>query len=554
VTRSTTSGVDDTVAQGAGAGTTDLDEINPTTIGAATAAAPARNYVAEMLDLFEQFGEHEAVVRGERRITYTGLRAMVLEMAASLRDQGLRSGTGVALLVNNLPESIATQFALHLIGCRTVWIAGYAPAREQVEFVELADVDTLIIDPARQGAVIDRITERERPLLVLYAGPGGPGPDITAPRAEGSPDFEPDPQAAAPQSLFYTGGTTGVPKLVHHEHRFFQALMAAAAYFRSIGEPGMRHLSTTGFVHVSGQMPVVLALCEDGTVFLQESVDMDDFLGTIARERVTSVFISPARLYELLDLPDGEKRIDFSSIRYLNCGGGPIRPARLGQAIERFGPIVRPVYGLSEIPLLADWPFMTADPAHPERLGSCGRPFADAKIAIRDEDGRDLEAGQIGEVCAAGSLLMSGYWGQPDLTGTALRDGWLRTGDMGYLDEDGYLYLVDRAGDMIVTGIGAMNVYTRPIEEALAGHPAVAAAAVIGLPDPAVNDIVCAFVVADPEAVTADELRDLVTAQLSKVHSPRIVEFVDRLPRTAMDKVDKKALRAAYIARDGESG
>jgi fatty-acyl-CoA synthase len=301
-------------------------------------------------------------------------------------------------------------------------------------------------------------------------------------------------------------------------------------------------------VHVSGQMPVVLALCEGGTVFLQEGVETADFLGTIAREKVTSVFISPARLYELLDLPD-PGQIDFSSLRYLNCGGGPIQPARLAQAIDRFGPVLRPVYGLSEIPLLADWPFMDADPEHPERLASCGRPFADARIAIRDEAGRDLPAGQVGEVCAAGSLLMSGYWGQPDLTAEVLADGWLRTGDLGYLDADGYLYLVDRAKDMIVTGIGAANVYTRPIEEALAAHPAVRAAAVLGVPDPAVNEIVCAFVAADPDEVTAGELQDLVEKELSRLHRPRVVEFVQTLPRTALDKVDKKALRAGYLAR-----
>jgi fatty-acyl-CoA synthase len=529
---------------------TDLEEINPTTIGQAAAAGdPARNYVAEMLDLFEGFGGHDAVVRGERRISYTGLRALVLEYAAALRDHGVRSGMGVALLVNNVPESIATQLALHLIGCRTVWIAGYAPVHEQVEFVELADVDVLIFAADRGGPAIEQVTARERPLIVLCTGPGGPGADLSAPRPAHSPEFVPDPQAAPPQSLYYTGGTTGTPKLVHHEHRFFKALLAAAAYFRSIGEPGMRHLSTTGFVHVSGQMPVLLALCEDGTVFLQERVQLADFLDAVARERVTSVFISPARLYELLDLPGGRERIDFSSLRYLNCGGGPIQPARLAQAIERFGPVLRPVYGLSEIPLLADWPFMTADPAHPERLGSCGRPFADARIAIRDEAGRDLPAGTVGEVCAAGSLLMSGYWGQPELTAEVLADGWLRTGDLGYLDEDGYLYLVDRAKDMIVTGIGAANVYTRPIEEVLAGHPAVRAAAVIGVPDPAVNEIVYAFVAADPEAVSGEELQDLVQKELSLLHRPRVVEFVDTLPRTALDKVDKKALRAGYLER-----
>jgi fatty-acyl-CoA synthase len=530
----------------------DPAQVNPTTIGRDTSrAAAAGNYVTQMLALFEEFGEHEAIVRGERRITYTRLRAMVLEFAASLRDHGVRPGAAVALLVANLPESIALQFALHLHGCRTVWIPDYAPLREQIQFVELADVDVFVFDPDKAGGrVVEQVTGRERPLLALCTGPGGPAPDLTAPRAEGSLPFVPDEQAPAPQSLFYTGGTTGTPKLVHHEHRFFLALLAAAAYFRSIGEPGMRHLSTTGFVHVAGQMPVMLALCEDGTVFLSESVKFDDFLATIARERVTSVFISPARLYELLDRPDLDS-IDLSSLRYLNCGGGPIQPARAKQAIERLGPILRPVYGLSELPLVADWPFMTVDPEHPERFGSCGRPFADGRLAIRDEQGRDLPAGEVGEVCASGALVMSGYWGQPELTARVLRDGWLHTGDVGYLDADGYLYLLDRTDDMIVTGIGAANVYTRPIEEVLTGHAAVSAAAVISVPDPRINNAVYAFVVGDPQRVTAEELRELVRTELSAFHRPAGIEFVDALPRTPMDKVDKKALRAGYLRRQG---
>ena len=531
---------------------TDPVEVNPTTIGHDTPkVAAAGNYVTQTLELFESFGEHEAIVQAERRLSYTELRAMVLELAASLRDHGVRPGMGVALLVGNRPESVALQFALHLIGCRTVWIAtAYAPPREQAEFVELADVDALVFDPDKAGPVIEHTMARERPLLALCTGPGGPGADVTAPRAAGSPEFVPDPQAPAPESLFYTGGTTGTPKLVHHEHRFFLALLAAAAYFRSIGEPGMRHLTTTGFVHVAGQMPVLLALCEDGTVFQLDGASQDGFLETIAQERVTSMFISPAMLYRLLDRPD-QDRIDFSSVRYLNCGGGPIQPTRAAQAIERFGPILRPVYGLSEIPLLADWPFMTADPEHPERLGSCGRPFADAKIQIRDEAGRTLPPGKVGEVCATGALVMSGYWGQKEMTEEVLKDGWLRTGDMGYLDSDGFLFLVDRAKDMIVAGFGAANVYTRPVEEMLVSHPAVQEAAVISVPDAENNEAVHAIVVADPDEVTEAELQDLVTREMSRFHRPAAVEFVQSLPRTPMDKVDKKALRADYLVRHG---
>ncbi|MCX4744828.1 AMP-binding protein [Kitasatospora sp. NBC_01287] len=510
------------------------------------------NYVEQALKLFAACGDTEAVVCGEQRLSYTEFRALVLRLAAALRRQGVRTGAGVALLVRNRPESIALQLALHLLGCRTVWIAAYAPEREQAEFVELAKVEVLIYDPSRSDKVIGELAARTEPLQLLCTGPDGAGPDVVAAAAAEEPEFVREPGTPEPSSLFYTGGTAGKAKLVHHEHRFFLALLAAAGYYRSIGELGMRHLSTTGFVHVSGQMPVLLTLCEDGTVFLAEGVDLPAFLGTVKRERVTSVFISPARLSELLDsdLLD-DPQTDTSSLRYLNTGGGPVSPTRLAQAIERFGPVVRPVYGLSEMPLVADQPFMVNDPEHPQRLASVGRPFADARVEIRGEKGEPLPTGEVGEVCAAGSLMMSGYWNQPDMTQETLVDGLLHTGDLGYLDQDGYLYLVDRKKDMIITTVGAANVYTRPVEDSLAAHPQVREAAVIGVPDPGWGELVHAFVVPvpggelSPEELAA-ELKARVEADLTDYHVPRTVEFVDALPRTPLDKIDKAALRARF--------
>lgn len=454
--------------------------------------------------------------------------------------------------VRNRPESIALQLALHLLGCRTVWIAGYAPYREQAEFVELAKVEVLIYEPARADKLVDELSSRTEPLQLLCVGPDGAGPDLLAAAAEEEPEFVREPGTPEPSSLFYTGGTAGKAKLVHHEHRFFLALLAAAGYYRSIGELGMRHLSTTGFVHVSGQMPVLLTLCEDGTVFLADGVDLPVFLATVTRERVTSVFISPARLSELLDsdLLD-DPQTDTSSLRYLNTGGGPVSPTRLAQAIERLGPVLRPVYGLSEMPLVADQPFMVNDPEHPERLASVGRPFADARVQILGEKGEVLPVGEVGEVCAAGSLMMSGYWNQPEMTEEALVDGLLHTGDLGYLDEDGYLYLVDRKKDMLITTVGAANVYTRPVEDVLTAHPQVREAAVIGVPDESWGEVVHAFVVPSPDGELdrpelVAELKARVEAALTEYHVPRGVEFVDALPRTAIDKIDKVALRARH--------
>ncbi|MGH3155935.1 MAG: class I adenylate-forming enzyme family protein, partial [Streptosporangiaceae bacterium] len=264
---------------------------------------------------------------------------------------------------------------------------------------------------------------------------------------------------------------------------------------------------------------------------------------TIEKEQISSTFLTPALLYMVLDDP-ALGTTDTSSLRYLNVGGAAASPTRLTQAIKALGPVVRIVYGSSEVPLITEYPFLDHDPGFPERLSSCGLPFLDTELEIRDDGGAVLPAGETGEVWVGGPLLMSGYWQRPDLSAETLVDGWLRTGDVGYLDEDGYLFLVDRVSDMIVTHFAAANVYARPIEDVLTGHPGVTAAAVIGVPDEAYSEKIRAYVVRGPGAsVTADELRDLVMAELNEAYAPHEVEFIDDLPMTALYKVDKRALR-----------
>ena len=240
---------------------------------------------------------------------------------------------------------------------------------------------------------------------------------------------------------------------------------------------------------------------------------------------------------------------DYSSLRYLNCGASAPAPARLAQAIERLGPVVRLVYGMTEAPLITDLPFLDFDPEHPGRLSSCGKPFADMRIEIRDEKGAAVGTGETGAVWVSGMLVMDEYWGQPELTAQTLVDGWLHTGDVGYLDEEGFLYLVDRSKDIIITGKSDQKVYSRVVEDILATHPDVRAAAVIGVPDEELGEAVHAFVVIRPGAsVTEAELRNLVATGLKELYAPRHVEFVDSLPLTGADKVNKLALRARYRA------
>jgi acyl-CoA synthetase (AMP-forming)/AMP-acid ligase II len=188
---------------------------------------------------------------------------------------------------------------------------------------------------------------------------------------------------------------------------------------------------------------------------------------------------------------------------------------------------------------------LTEDPLHPERLASAGTPYGDVRIEIRDDDGKVLPAGQTGEVWVQSKLTFAGYLGKPELTAETLVDGWLRTRDLGYVDDDGYLFLVDRVHDMIVTTRRNWAIFCRPIEDVLAAHPAVRSVAVIGVPDPVVGEAVHAFVV-PRRPVSAESLQRLVTDTLNEMWTPASIDFVDALPLTRIAKVDKVALRKLY--------
>jgi acyl-CoA synthetase (AMP-forming)/AMP-acid ligase II len=508
-------------------------------------ANPAQdNYALKALDFFEQMGPAEAIVHSDRRFTYTEARSSILALARVLSDNGVRSGMTVAAVTKNHPESIFLQLALHLLGCRTGFVATYAPHRDQLDFIEHAGAQVLIHDSGMAGELIrDAVAQADRPVLCL--GPEGDGPDLLAAMESAGGELVPA-GAAEPESLFYTSGTTGQPKLVLHPPRFYQALFMGGQFYRASGEPAMRHLGIPAFSTTSGQMPALLALFQGGAAILAAGFGMTEFLTTIVAERITSTFLSPLRLAEVLDEP-ALADTDCSGLRYLNVGGSAPSPGLVKRAIERFGPVIRVVYGLTEVPLVADYPFLPLDPDHPERLGSCGKAFADNRIEVRDDQGKSLPTGETGEVWVAGSLTMDEYLGQPGLTSETLVDGWCRTGDLGYLDSDGFLYLVDRAKDVVITGKGAAKVYSRVVEDQLLTHPEVRAAAVIGVPDDELGEAVHAFVTPAPGAtVTAAELRDLVAGELKELYAPREIEFTNDLPLTPMDKIDKKALRARY--------
>ncbi|MEU8004044.1 AMP-binding protein [Catellatospora sp. NPDC049111] len=505
------------------------------------------NYAAQALAVFEGYGSAEAIVHGARRLTYADLAAGIRDMAATLYDNGVRSSSAVGILAGNPPESIQVQFALHLLGCRSVWLAPNAPPQLCADYLSLADVDAFAYDARTHATLGEQLAQGAGDLTVFCFGAGA-GIDLAAPRRSGAAQLGLPHSVREPQSLFQTGGTTGRPKLVHHRHAFFKAVQAVAASYQVTDGRPLRHLAVAGFWHSSQQVAAMITLFTGGVLVLHDRFTAEDFLATLEQERITSAVLPPPMLYQVLDHPRLAKT-DTSSLATLSCAGSAAAPTRLAEAVARFGPVLRPVYGMSEATFIAAYPNLEHDPAFPERLGSCGRPYPGVRVEIRDGNGTVVGPGEIGEVWVSAALMTSGYWGQAELTSRTIVDGWLRTGDLGRLDADGYLFLVDRLKDMIVTGATSTNVYSRTVEDALLRHPQVRAAAVIGVPHQSMGEAVYAFVVPAPDAeITAAELREWAVTELNELWAPYAVEFLRDLPLTDVGKVDKKALRARRVA------
>lgn len=508
------------------------------------------NYARKALDLFASYGDAEALVGNDgRRYTYKDVRTGAITMAAALWHHGIREGMALGVLARNPAESLFLQIGAHLLGCRTAWLASATPYTQyRRRFLRQAEADVFIYDAEIFPDLGPELAQGGDPMPIYCFGAGGLGPDLAAfPHTEELP-FDPATVTAQPRSLFQTGGTTGDPKLVHHGHRFFQALHALSEAYLASGQPHIRHLLVSGTWHVSSQTAAFMTLFTGGTLFLHDGIEFDRFMETIQKERITSTLLAPPLLYMILDDPQ-QHETDFSSFVSLTVAGACASPTRLREAIQRFGKVIRVVYGMSESPFIAALPDLEYDPEHPERLASCGVPYGDIKVEIRDPNGNVLPPGEIGEIWITGSLIMEGYWGLPELTAETIVDGWLRTGDAGKFDDDGYLYIVDRVKDMIVTGYGSTNVFCRPVEDVLSSHPQVRSAAVIGVPHDLWGEAVHAYVQVAPGAsVTAEQLRKLVAAGLNEVWAPQEIEFIDKLPLTISGKVDKKALRELYLA------
>ncbi len=507
-------------------------------------------YVLRALERFAEYGDREAIVGAgwDCRLTYAQLRTMVLDLAAVLRDAGYRPGLTVVVMVPHPPEAFPLQLALHLLGCRTVWIA-HTTTRAEVEDVGARGPPDRLIYDTRTHAKPGTIVSEMLGVPVHCLRPGGLGTDLLAPPPAGTEPFDLDTAVGVPWVAFQTSGTTGRPKLIVHGPGLYEEMFTIADDWVAAGEPLLRHLSLTAMWHASGQAQAMLNLISGGVlIVLWNFGSAAEYLANIERYRANSCFVSPLMFYQLLDEP-ASRTTDLSSMTLLTVGGAAVSTARLREGIERFGPNIRIAYGLSELPYISVFPGITEDPARPNRMQSCGPPHGDVRIEVRDEAGAVLPPGEVGELWASSRLTFVGYHGEPERTAETLVDGWVRTRDLGYADDEGYLHLVGRAEDKIITGLGSFHIYPRPIEEALTTHPDVRAAAVIGVPDPTVGEAAHAYVVLAPGAeVTTDELSEVVASALHRMWVPRSYDFLDELPRAGIGKVDLQRLKARWAA------
>ncbi|MBL6751375.1 MAG: AMP-binding protein [Nevskia sp.] len=371
------------------------------------------------------------------------------------------------------------------------------------------------------------------PALSEWMAPAGARADEAAYRLE-------DPWA-----LFGTSGTTGASKLVVQTHLTSMAftvdmLFALRAY------EGVRHLVVAPLTHFAGTFLFALSAV-GSTHVLHDGVDVPEILAMIERERIEVLFLPPTVIYMMLDHPQ-VRRFDYASLKAFVYAGAPMAPARVRQAIEVFGPVMMNMFGQTE----ANGPIAFLRPeqhdpaaAAPGRIRSIGRAGLLRQVAIMADDGRLLGAGEPGEMVMRSWGNSAGYLGDPAASAELVRHGWMHTGDIGVQDAEGFVTLVDRKKDMIVSG--GFNIFSAEVEEVLLSHPAVLGAAVIGVPDPKWGEAVKAVVQLKPgAAATADELVALCKSGLGGVKAPKSVEFWDALPRNATGKILKREIRNRF--------
>jgi fatty-acyl-CoA synthase len=493
-------------------------------------------------------------------LSYGDVQRLSHQIAAALARSGIGAGDKVAILSANDPAAFSCVFGISRAGAVWCPVNPRNQAAENRDLLDLFDCRCLIFQAAF-GPLVAQI-RAELPQLTTLVCLDGDIPDalsfrewIGAGAAEPGPAGPLEPGLAGPGAgdelvmLVGTGGTTGRPKGVMLTGANLEA-MSALTLMSYPFRPRPRYLALAPLTHAAGVLcfPIMTL---GGEIVIMAHPDLGEFLALVERHRITHTFLPPTLIYMLLGHADLD-RTDKTSLQCLWYGAAPMSASRLEEAITRIGPVMGQLFGQTEAPMMIS----TLAPAEhfrddgtlaTERLSSAGRPTPLCTVAIMDDQGRLLGPGQRGEIVLRGSLVMAGYYKNPEATAEASQHGWHHTGDIGYLDDDNLLFIVDRAKDMIITG--GFNVYSAEVEQVLLAHPAVQDCAVIGLPDDKWGERVTAVVqLRAGESVSEPEVQAFVKERLGSVKAPKQVEVWPDLPRSKVGKILKAEVKAQLKA------
>ncbi|WP_067669201.1 acyl-CoA synthetase [Nocardia miyunensis] len=504
--------------------------------------------LADYLDKGASLGrEAPCLTTGGVSATYGEVQDRSARIAGALQRTGIAAGDRVAVLAANDPLALTCVFGISRAGA--VWCP-VNPRNEAEENRQLFDLFgcRLLFFQEKFAGLVDRIRGDLPRLEWLVCLDGDvewatPFEDWLA-EHPGEPDESRRPEGGLCM-LAGTGGTTGRPKGVRLTEINMMTSTALALMSYPFGDRP-RYLALAPLTHSAGVLSFPI-LSLGGEVVIMPAPDIGEFLALVERHRITHAFLPPTVIYGVLDHPDLDHR-DLSSLRCLWYGAAPMSPTRLREALQRIGPVLGQLFGQTEAPNMIAT-LAPADHFRPdgsvavERLGSAGRPTPLTTVAIMDQRGALLARGERGEIVVRGPLVMDGYHENPDATAEVSAFGWHHTGDIGYLDEEGLLFVVDRAKDMIITG--GFNVYSAEVEQALLAHPAVKDSAVVGLPDPKWGERVTAAVeLRVGQQVESAEIIAFVKERIGSVKAPKDIEIWTELPRSKVGKILKGEVRA----------
>jgi acyl-CoA synthetase (AMP-forming)/AMP-acid ligase II len=518
-------------------------------------AMQAETVPATLIDVTRRHADRtpeKTALKFEGRVTsFADLDRRSNQIGHALLAEGVKAGDHVGYLGKNTDAYFEGWFGAMKIGAIMVPI-GWRLAPPEVAFM-LADSDIKVLFVGRELMPMADVLAGERPGMVIIAAEESEFANFRERQPQTPPPYQVKPRDICLQ--LYTSGTTGRPKgamLTHESFVKHLGAMAAANLEWNRWTSEDVSLLPMPVAHIGGSGWGIYSLFHGATAVVERQFDIDSTFDQIEREKITKMFIVPSALQMLVRHPRA-RTVDYQRIRHINYGSSPISPTLLRECIDIFRCGFVQMYGMTEtIGTIVALPPEDHHPDGTPKMAAAGKPLPGVEIAIVDGAGKPLPPRQVGEILTRSIANMAGYWNLPEATARTLdAEGWVHTGDAGFLDEDGYLYIHDRMKDLIISG--AENIYPTEVENVISGHPDVAEVAVIGVPDERWGEAVKAFVVPRAgRAVDGAELIAWCRGKIAGFKMPKSVEVVASLPRNATGKLLKKELRASFWPKDGD--